>query len=138
MSTTLEDFAGTFTIRHGDGELGLVQKGNLLCIGTGKHDDPPSDGIKIGVTVFDPESGRQVIPAEGHPPNYAYLVDGTLNGSSYWLGGEQLPQPLSYQISLMKTIRTDGTLFKAPTVKITIGDPESVGVWGADDDTGGG
>lgn len=137
MARTLDDFVGTFTIRQGMGDFGVLQIDNLLCIGTGSYGDPVSDGIRIGVAIVNAATRERVLPAEGNPPAYAYLADGCLNGSTYWLQDQELPQPLVYQISLMTLIQPDGGLFKAPTLRIFIGDPQSAGVWGADDESGG-
>ena len=139
MVRTLEDFVGTYTIRYGAENRDFtirVRPGFLLAIGTGAYGDPESDGIRVGVSVYDPDQNERVVPAVGNPPALAYLVDGTLNGSSYWPDpddGNQL-KLLSYQISLLTTTTDDGGLFKAPSIMITIGDPETAGVWGADDD----
>lgn len=143
MARALEDFVGTFTIRQGEGsELRdgkiLIRKDYLLCIGTGQYGDPVSDGIRVGISIVDPETRQRVLPQEDSPPTFAYLVDGTLNGSSYWLGDKELPALLAYQVSLMMATLPDGGAYRAPTLRITIGDPENVGVWGADDDSGGG
>jgi hypothetical protein len=136
VARRLEDFVGTYTIRHGEGSFGVVETGFLLCIGTGLNGDPVPDGVRIGVTVVDPRTGRQVLPAEGNPPAFAYLVDGSLNGSTYWLDDQRLPLLLSYQISLWTVRKPDGSLYKAPSIMISLGDPQNAGVWGADDDTG--
>lgn len=136
MTRTLEDFTGTYTIRHGQGVFGMVQRGFHLSIGTGSQGDPQPDGTRVGVAIVDPGTGQRVLPAEGHPPAYAYLVDGTLNGSTYWLDGEALPQLLTYQVSLLTATLPDGGLYKAPSIMISIGDPQNAGVWGADDEGG--
>jgi len=106
-------------------------------VGTGTAGDPQPDGIRVGLAIVDPATRQRVLPVEGNPPVFAYLVDGTLNGSSYWLEGEELPQLLAYQVSLFVVRTASGGLYKAPTLTITIGDPENAGVWGADDESGG-
>ncbi len=140
MIRTLEDFTGRYTIRYGaESEHFQIQieKGYYLSIGTGQYGDPESDGIRVGVAIVNPDKRKRVLPEEGHPPALAYLVDGTLNGSTYWsLPDTQDLLLLSYQISLLTTSLTNGGLFKAPTIMITVGDPETAGVWGADDSGG--
>lgn len=137
MIRTLRDFSGKYTIRCGEGLFGIVEVGYWLCLGTGEYGDPVSDGIRIGVSIVDPKTGVRVLPKEGNPPAFAYLVEGSLNGSTYWLEDQALPKILAYQISLMTTALPDGKLYKAPSIMITIGDPQNAGVWGADDDSHG-
>lgn len=134
MAHTLEDFVGTFTIRHGQGRFGVVDVGDRLLIGTGEHGAAPPDGIRVGVAIVDPD-GQPVLPAAGDLPAFAYLVEGTLNGSTYWQVDERL-ELMTYQISLLTMRLRDGSLYRAPTLMVTIGDPQNAGVWGADDDGG--
>lgn len=136
MARSLEEFVGTYTIRHGQGSFGIVQRGYLLCIGTGTYGDPQPDGVRVGVAVVDSATSTRVLPAEGNPPAFAYLVDGTLNGSTYWLEDRELPVLLSFQISLLTLRQPDGTLYRAPSIMISVGDPQNAGVWGADDEGG--
>lgn len=136
MARRLEDFVGTFTIRHGQGSFGIVERGYHLCIGTGTYGDLQPDGVRVGVAIVDPETSKRVLPAEGNPPAFAYLVDGTLNGSTYWLEGEELPVLLSFQIALLTLRQPDGSLYRAPSIMISVGDPQNAGVWGADDEGG--
>ncbi len=148
MIRSIDDFVGTFTIRHGDGNLSnldstpLIQAGYWLCVGTGNHGDVPSDGVKVGVAIVDPDTGQRVLPAEGSPSAFAYISDGTLNGSSYWLDGSSIGLPnrpllLAYQISLMTSTTEDGGQYNALTILVSIGDPENAGVWAADDQSDG-
>ncbi len=134
MPLTLQDFVGKYTVRHGQGACGLIEVGNLLCMGTGEYGDPEPDGIRIGISIVDPNARIRTMPPESMPPVYAYLVDGTLNGSSYWLEGHPVPVILTYQISLLSTRMPDGGLYKAPSIMISVGDPQNAGVWGADDE----
>lgn len=133
MARTLEEFTGTYTIRNGQGSFGIIESGFRLSIGTGAHLDPAPDGIRVGISIVDRE-GRRVLPEGDHPPAFAYLVDGTLNGSTYWL--DPVPQLLAYQISLYTLRLPDGGTYKAPAIIISIGDPQNAGVWGADDEGG--
>lgn len=137
MARTIEEFVGKYTIRHGQGNFDIVEDGFLLCIGTGGFGDPKSDGVKVGISIVNPQNRQRVLPVEGNPPTFAYLVEGTLNGSSYWLEDSELPQLLAYQISLMTSILPNGGLYRAPSIMISIGDPENAGVWGADDQNDG-
>jgi hypothetical protein len=138
MARTIDDFVGIYHVRHGQGSIStaagspLIEPGYLLAIGSGAYGDPPSDGIKVGVAVVDPQSRQRILPAEGNPPAYAYFGEGTLNGSTYWLVSESLPELLAFQISLM-TLTTPTDNYKAVSLMIVIGDPENAGVWGADD-----
>lgn len=139
MAKLLSEFVGTFTFRHGDSSLHpsgapLIRPGFLLCLGTGKYQDPQPDGIRIGLSVVDPNTGKRTLPAEGHPPAFAYLVDGTLNGSTYWLADQMIPELMSYQISLL-TLYQDANkpAYRSATMNVTIGDPRNAGVWGAED-----
>lgn len=136
MARSLEDFVGTYTIRHGQGSLEMIQRGYKLCIGTGTHGDPQPDGIRVGLAIVEPPAQR-VLPPPDQPPVFAYLVDGTLNGSAYWLGDQQKPQLLTYQISLMTLRELDGGVYNAVTILVSIDDPQNAGVWGADDESGG-
>ncbi len=148
MPRSLEDFQGTFTIRHGSGSFRLpdgsplIQKGFQLCIGTGQYNDPVSDGIRIGVSIIDPDKRQSVLPTEGNPPAFAYLAEGALNGSSFYLEGQMLglgnkPLLLSYQISMMTLASASDGVYRAPSIMVTVGDPQNAGVWGADDGAGG-
>lgn len=144
MVRSIDDYVGTFTIRNGSesltavtGTTPLVQIGYWLCIGTGDFGDPPPDGTKVGLSIVDPNSRQRILPAEGFPPVYAYMNDGTLNGSSYWIDGQALPQLLAYQVSLMTMITANTGLYKTVSILITVGDPENAGVWAADDQSGG-
>lgn len=137
MAHTLDEFVGTYTIRHGQGTLDLVRAGYLLSIGTGAYGDPAPDGIKVGVSIVDPSTRQRVVPKDGNGIEaYAYLVDGTLNGCTYFLEGEKQNQLVSFQIGLMVMDLPSGGQYKAPTLMISVGDPENAGVWGADDETG--
>jgi len=135
MARTLKEFVGSYKIRHGQGAFGIIEKDYLLCIGTGRYGDPKPDGLRIGISIVDPKSRERVLPKEGHPPTFAYLVDGTLNGTSYWLEGEKLPRLLTYQVALFMVRTKDDGFYRAPSLMITIGDPHNAGVWGADDDS---
>lgn len=139
MAHTLEDFVGIYHIRHGEGSFELIHSGYKLCIGTGTCGDPKPDGIRIGLAIFNPnpENPGPVLPAAGNPPAFAYLVDGTLNGSGYWINDLGLPELLTYQVSLMTLRKPDGGIYKAVSIIITIGDPDNAGVWGADDESSG-
>lgn len=133
---SLHDFVGTYTIRHGSGSLGpegssVISVGNRLAIGEGRG-VPKADGIKVGVAILDPD-GEFVLPAPKHPPFFAYCVEGTLNGSAYWFGDSEIPQLMSFQISLCTLKLAGGGTYKAPSILVTIGDPDNAGVWGADD-----
>ena len=135
MARILKEFCGKYTIRHGEGSFGIVERGFDLYIGTGEYGDLPPDGVRVGLAIVNPATGARVLPTEGSPSILAYLVDGTLNGSSYHLEGKELPQLLGYQISL-QVFHTSNGIQKLATITITIGDPQNAGVWGAEDSSG--
>lgn len=131
MIRTLNEFVGEYTVRHAAGQ-GIITAGDRLFIGTGLHEDPKSDGMKVGVTILD-AAGIQKLPLPTRPPALFFFVDGTLNHSGYL---EDPTQPLNLQISLYTYITDGGGLYRAAYGITSYGDPENVGVWGADDGGG--
>jgi len=90
------------------------------------------------VAILDQDNQR-ILPAKDQPPAYAYLVGGTLNGSTYWTDPlNEKPVLLTYQISLLTMRLEGGELFRSPALTISLGDPQNAGVWGAEDTGGGG
>ncbi|MCG8459480.1 MAG: hypothetical protein MI919_24645 [Holophagales bacterium] len=138
MAIEIQDFVGQYTIRYGSGNFDQIQVGYELYIGTGLHDDMQSDGIRVGVSIVDPSTGTRVLPV-GNNTAFAYLVDGTLNGSTFFdadpSSGEG-PQLLTYQVSLLQLRTRYNQLVKAPSIMVMSDDPRNAGVWGADDQGG--
>jgi hypothetical protein len=141
MTHILKSFQGSYKIRFGSQtELfpTRIEPGFTLLIGTDPRNAPESDGIRVGVAILDQDNQR-ILPPEGQPPAYAYLVGGTLNGSTYWTDPlNEKPVLLTYQISLLTMRLEGGDLFRSPTLTISLGDPQNAGVWGAEDTGGGG
>ena len=140
MARSLDDFTGVYTIKNGTGNYSGVQTieiGYKVYIGTdSKYGDVESDGTRIGLAIVDRQ--RRVLPVSTENPIYAYLVDGTLNGSTSSLPGSSLEgEQLVFQISLLTLQLPADQKFRALSLLTVLNDPENAGVWGADDDSGG-
>ena len=142
MANNLDDFVGIYTVTHGSGNLAdpspssppLMAIGYKVYVGMGsRYLDMAPDGTRIGVAIVD-DQGQRVLPDTANPI-YAYLVDGTLNGSTSSIPGTNLNhQQLVYQISLMVIQLGADLRYRAVSIMTVLGDPENAGVWSAEDD----
>ena len=140
MARSLDDFTGIYTIKNGTGNYSgsqTIEIGYKVYIGTdSKYGDVESDGTRIGLAIVDGQ--RRVLPVSTENPIYAYLVDGTLNGSTSSLPGSSLEgEQLVFQVSLLTLQLPADQKFRAVSLLTVLNDPENAGVWGADDDSGG-
>ena len=140
MARSLDDFTGIYTIKNGTGNYSgsqTIEIGYKVYIGTdSKYGDVESDGTRIGLAIVDRQ--RRVLPVSTENPIYAYLVDGTLNGSTSSLPGSSLEgEQLVFQVSLLTLQLPADQKFRALSLLTVLNDPENAGVWGADDDSGG-
>lgn len=133
MARTLEDYVGKYTVQFGGGALGIVQKDYWLCIGTGLFTDPPPDGTKVGVSLVDPQGKVRVLPKPDLPAAFCYLVDGSLNCSGFQPDADGKMVAFEIQISLYKKVLQNRGVFRTAYFVLTVGDPDNVAVWGADD-----
>jgi len=123
---SIHSFVGEFKIRNGSG-VGVVQTGDSLYIGTGRHFAPPIDGDRVGVAVWA-EDGTRRFPAIDEPAYFHFRGD-RLEFESRSLDGVEM----RIVLSLFQIRRDDGSLYRAPYGLVVIGDPDQVGAWGADD-----
>ncbi|HSK80955.1 MAG TPA: hypothetical protein VLQ45_31170 [Thermoanaerobaculia bacterium] len=136
MNVNVGDFVGSWTVQWVSGRNPFLQYAWTVLIGTGTNGDTPpflsaEYAVCVGFTVMDGSARVQLssTPNPGDDPHQplALLFDGnTLRWSGYY---EQ--QPLHVYISL-STAQTTGDSYTSLYGSTTWGDPDQVGVWGAD------
>jgi hypothetical protein len=116
------------------GTTGYLKQGYKICIGTGKFGDSLpflTEAYKtcVGFAIFN-EQGEKVAATGDSPDNPMLLLfaHGTLRNASYYDG-----LPVRFYISMAEAeMPTVGTVYPAIYGTTTSGDPDQVGVWGAD------
>lgn len=133
---SIGDFVGTYTIRNVATEDPdpLLQVNGQLSIGTGfQNATTPSltDGyfVVAGFSILDP-GGKVLLSSQdekGTPLQLA-LVDSNLRWAGYYQG-----RPLRIYISRYEITSLGGVVTRGIYGTNVWGDPDQVGVWGADD-----
>lgn len=137
MTDNVKNFSGLWWISQVGGGMEVWAPGYQLAIGTGESGATvpflsPEGDVCVGFAIRQPagEGGftTTLSSADGQNQNLALmLVDGVLR----WTGSYQ-GEPLSIYVSLCerKTVRGETYLFLYGST--VYGDPEQVGVWGAE------
>ena len=134
--TPIGDFIGNYTVRHVSTQNPdpLLELNGKFCIGTGEHGDTLpklTDGgfIVAGFSVLD-STGNVLFSSQdetGAPLELA-LVESNLRWVGYYKA-----RPLRIYISEYKITSPGGIVTRGIYATNVYGDPEQVGVWGADD-----
>lgn len=145
MNNNIASFLGTWYVKWATGqriESGqppYIAAGYTMLIGTDTQGDfPPrltgTYDTAVGFALLD-ENGTVVLSSEdeNHQPVQFLFLDGTLRWAGYWTG-----QPVRIYISLGETVSPGGVHTYSIYASTTYGDPEQVGVWGADGNPHGG
>ena len=133
------EFIGSYIIRHvsTQDQDPLLEVNGKFCIGTGEHGDTEpklTDGgfIVVGFSVLDSTGNvRFSSQDEQGTPLQLALIESTLR----WTGFYQA-RPLRIYISEYKITSPGGIVTRGIYATNVYGDPEQVGVWGADDSSG--
>jgi hypothetical protein len=134
---TIANFIGVWYVKwvagsQSEGEAPYIAPGYTMYIGTGTHGDTPAQltdtyETVVGFSLLDGD-GTVVIPnEEEHQPSSFVFVNGTLRWNGFWL-----LQPVRIYISLGETVSPSGVRTYSIYASTTYGDPDQVGVWGAD------
>jgi hypothetical protein len=137
MSVNVGNFIGAWNVQWVSGEKPFLQGGWTVLIGTGTNGDRPpfltgEYAIAVGFTVLN---GQNRIALSTSPrisgetpeePLELLFVGDTLRWAGFY---EQ--QPLHIYISL-SVAQTTGEAYLSLYGSTTWGDPDQVGVWGAD------
>lgn len=132
MLAQIGDFVGQYTLTWAEGVDGLLQANQQLFIGTGTHGDPEPTltenySVVVGVTFWDAVAERRVLEPNSDDP-FLFLYDA---GQLLRLQLVKTDTPFRMQISLSKVQSVSGMMSKYAYGIALIGDPEEVGVWGA-------
>lgn len=133
MVAKIGDFVGEYTITQVGATEPVLRSGMKLLVGTNPDLAPPpvlTDGyfLVVGFALLD-ESGNPVLStADAQQQPLVLLYDeGTLRWAGYYGG-----KPLRIFLSLCQTGGPGGMPYKAVYGTTLLGDPDQVGVWGAD------
>lgn len=134
MIQNVGPFVGTWKVGMTGNPSGYLQPEYQLVIGTGKHGDTKpylndDYDVIVGCAVLDAK-GKPVDPPAGGPqqPLLMLFANGTLRYVGY--DGES---PLRLYISVAEAITASGEkTYPAIYGTTTTGDPDQVGVWGAE------
>jgi hypothetical protein len=132
MLANVKPFIGTWTIHSVTGKDPYLKENWQLLIGTNTQGDalPALDenyDVYVGFTVLD-EKGCVILSSaqSNEPPLPLLFVDGMLRGA-----GPRGGRPFRVYISMAEVHTTLGTTFPALYGSSLAGDPDQVGVWGA-------
>lgn len=137
MSVNIGDFVGSWTVQWIAGSKPALETDWQLLIGTGTEGDKPpfldqDFAVCVGFTLLD-ENGKVEIsttPPNGEDPqqDLLFLLDGgTLRWAGYYQG-----MPLRIYVSVAVARTAGDSSYTALYGSTTWGDPDQVGVWGAD------
>jgi len=139
MADTIANFVGTWYVKWAtgqrveSGESPYIATGYTLLIGTGTDGAFPPKltdayDVTVGFALLDGNGTVVLSSAEvtNQPVQFLYL-NNTLRWTGYWTG-----QPVRIYISLGETVSPSGLHTFSLYASTTYGDPDQVGVWGAD------
>lgn len=141
MVAKIADFIGEYNVTTMS-EGSVLQPGMTLHIGNGMYGATPpvlTDGyyITVGFAIVQPD-GTQVLTSGDGSPNAVPLVMVYDEGTLWWKGFDDSEKPLRIYLSLAQGETIGGLPYKAVYGTTLSGDPEQVGVWGADGNPTGG
>lgn len=133
MVQSVKPFVGRWHVGMIGNPAGFLQPGYQLLIGTGKHGakEPALNDdfeVVVGCAVLD-SKGEPALAGEGSDQALEMLfANGTLRYAGYYKDA-----PIRLYISMAEAISPDGvTTYPAIYGTTTSGDPDQVGVWGAE------
>ncbi len=134
MIAKIADFIGEYNVTTTSAESAL-QPGMQLHIGNEQFGAAPpelTDGyyLTVGFAVLD-QAGAPVLTTGDGSPDGVPLVLVYDEGTLWWKGFHE-GEPLRIYLSLAQGVTLGGLPFKAVYGTTLVGDPEQVGVWGAD------
>lgn len=143
MSISVKDFTGTWYVWWGDGERPFLQKGWKIVLGTsedGAQQPFLSEDYEVlmGFSILSPNGDGTWTPVfstadqEQQPLNLLF-AGGSLRWSGFYQG-----QPLRIYISACEASTLSGQTSISLYGSTVFGDPDQVGVWGANDRPPGG
>jgi hypothetical protein len=127
-------FIGAWTIGQISNPNSFFQSGWQLCIGTGQHGDRPpfltaGYDVCVGFAVLNQLGG--IVLATGEAENDPLLLLFTNGALRY--AGYYKQSPLRIYISMVEVLKpTLGLIYPAIYGSSVVGDPDQVGVWGAE------
>jgi hypothetical protein len=131
---TIAPFIGTWTVGWVSGEVPFMQANCSMLIGTGDSDAAPppflSPGYEVcvGFALLDAAGNPILTSADGdQEPIVLVLSHGTLLGAGFYK-----KRPLRIYISIAEATLINGGTYYSLYASTAIGDPDQVGVWGAD------
>lgn len=133
MVAKIGDFVGEYTITQVGAAEPVLRGGMRLLIGTDEAIAPPptlTDGyfLVVGFALLDEEGAPVLSTADTRQQPLVLLYEeGALRWAGYYGG-----KPLRIFISLCQTEGPGGMPYKALYGTTLLGDPDQVGVWGAD------
>jgi hypothetical protein len=131
------DFVGTWYVKWVTGKDPFLQPNWSLWIGTGGHGDEAarlteSYQIAVGFAILNAEGEVMLPPPDpDHPPIQQPLDFLFVGGTLRWTGFYK-DQPMRLYVSLGETQAPTGVTYQSLYASTTWGDPDQVGVWGAD------
>jgi hypothetical protein len=143
MGISVKDFTGTWYVWWVDGESSFLQKGWKIVLGTttdGAREPFLSEEYQVlmGFSILSPNGDGTWTPVfstqdEQQQPLELLFADGSLR----WIGGYH-GQPLRIYISACEANTMGGERSLSLYGSTVLGDPDQVGVWGANDRPPGG
>jgi hypothetical protein len=137
---TLKDFLHEWYVKFVDGEEPWLQPGWRLLIGTGEQGATApwfSEDFEtcVGFTILDGQGQVKLSTSqqqEYQEPIYLLYVSGHLRWAGFAKDDQGNPTPLRIYISLSRAEMLSGDHYDSLYGSSTWGDPDQVGVWGAD------
>lgn len=141
MVAKIADYIGEYNVTTMS-EGSKLQTGMTIHIGNDRYGATPpvlTDGyyITVGFAIVD-QNGNPVLTSEDGGPNAVPLRLVYDEGTLWWKGFDSRQAPLRIYLSLAQGETIGGLPFKAVYGTTMSGDPEQVGVWGADGNPSGG
>ena len=147
MGVTVKDFVGNWYVWWSDGEQSFLEQGWKLVLGTGEDGatapdlSPPEFEVVMGFAILSPssEDGKVVwtpvfsSEEQQQQPLKLLFAGGTLRWAGYYNG-----RPLRIYISVCEANVAGSQSPVALYGSTVLGDPDQVGVWGANDHPPGG
>jgi hypothetical protein len=143
MGISVKDFTGNWYVWWVDGERSFLQKGWQVALGTGQSGAKAPFlnaelQVVMGFSILSPNSDGTWTPVfstqdQQQQPLELLFADGSLRWIGYYGG-----QPLRIYISACEANTPGGESVISLYGSTVFGDPDQVGVWGANDRPPGG